>query len=97
MKTSETTKTIKTITDGRPHNESPGEVSPGRPVPLCVCASGCLVHPAYAATTTVRSAPCNCLTKEYLQDGSVLFKDLCTKEAAILAVEEMRAKAQAGQ
>ena len=38
---------------------------------------------AYAATTTVRSAPCNCLTKEYLPDGSVLFKDLCTKEAAV--------------
>jgi hypothetical protein len=38
---------------------------------------------AYAATTTVRSAPCNCLTKEYLADGSVLFKDLCTKEAAV--------------
>jgi hypothetical protein len=39
-------------------------------------------------------APCNCLTKEYLQDGSVLFKDLCTKEAAVLTVEEMKAKQQ---
>jgi hypothetical protein len=38
------------------------------------------------------AAPCNCLTKEYLQDGSVLFKDLCTKEAALLTVEEMKAK-----
>ena len=44
------------------------------------------------AVTTAAAAPCTCLTKEYLQDGSVLFKDLCTKEAAILTVEEMRAK-----
>ena len=43
-------------------------------------------------STAVATAPCNCLTKEYLQDGSVLFKDLCTKEAAILTVEEMKAK-----
>jgi hypothetical protein len=25
---------------------------------------------------------CNCLTKRYLGDGSVLFQDICTKEAA---------------
>ena len=39
-------------------------------------------------------APCTCLTKEYLEDGSVLFKDVCTKEAAILTIEEMRNKAR---
>ena len=57
-------------------------------------------YPWYASRTvstaqpvvTTAAAPCNCLTKEYLQDGSVLFKDLCTKEAAILTVEEMKAK-----
>jgi hypothetical protein len=38
------------------------------------------VTPSYAATTP--SGNCNCLTKEYLPDGSVLFKDLCTKEQA---------------
>jgi hypothetical protein len=47
-----------------------------------------------AMSTAVTTAPCNCLTKEYLQDGSVLFKDLCTKEAAILTVEEMKGKQQ---
>jgi hypothetical protein len=47
-----------------------------------------------AAQPAMSTAPCNCLTKEYLSDGSVLFKDLCTKEAAILTVEEMKAKAQ---
>jgi hypothetical protein len=47
---------------------------------------------AVSPAVSTAQAPCNCLTKEYLQDGSVLFKDLCTKEAAILTVEEMKAK-----
>ena len=33
---------------------------------------------------TVPPGPCNCLTKNYLTDGSVLFKDLCTKEEAMM-------------
>src|SRR5262249_45937042 len=53
---------------------------------------GSMAAPQPMASTA--QAPCNCLTKEYLQDGSVLFKDLCTKEAAILTVEEMRARMQ---
>jgi len=32
--------------------------------------------------TTPRPNPCNCLVKERLQDGSVLFKDICTRESA---------------
>jgi hypothetical protein len=32
--------------------------------------------------TTPRPNPCNCLVKERLQDGSVLFMDICTKESA---------------
>jgi hypothetical protein len=43
---------------------------------------------------TVPSAPCNCLTKKYLEDGSVLFKDVCTKEAAIATPDELKAQAQ---
>jgi len=39
-------------------------------------------------------ANCNCLTKEYLEDGSVLFKDLCTKEAAMATPAELKAQAQ---
>ena len=49
---------------------------------------------AYAATTTVRSAPCNCLTKEYLADGSVLFKDLCTKEAAVSPAPQVQQQSE---
>jgi hypothetical protein len=44
--------------------------------------------------TAAAPAPCNCLTKQYLQDGSVLFKDLCTKEAAMATPDELRAQAQ---
>jgi hypothetical protein len=29
------------------------------------------------------NGPCTCLSKEYTDDGRVLFKDLCTNEAAI--------------
>lgn len=49
-----------------------------------------------AATTAAvqTTAPCNCLTKQYLQDGSVLFKDICTKEAAIATPDELKAQAQ---
>jgi hypothetical protein len=42
----------------------------------------------------VASEPCNCLTKQYLDDGSVLFRDLCTKEAAIATPAELRSQAQ---
>jgi hypothetical protein len=50
--------------------------------------------PAVRATSTpVVSANCNCLTKEYLEDGSVVFKDLCTKEAAMATPAELKAQA----
>jgi hypothetical protein len=39
--------------------------------------------PAYAAVAPKPAAgPCTCLTKEYTADKLVVFKDLCTKEAA---------------
>jgi hypothetical protein len=43
---------------------------------------------------TVPTGPCNCLTKKYLEDGSVLFKDVCTKEAAMATPDELRAQMQ---
>jgi hypothetical protein len=50
---------------------------------------------------TIVSAPvqrtadtCSCLTKDYLPDGSVMFKDLCTKEAAVASPEDARAQGQ---
>jgi hypothetical protein len=43
---------------------------------------------------TSTPAPCTCLTKSYLQDGSVLFKDVCTKEAAVATPDQLRAQMQ---
>ena len=40
----------------------------------------------YSKPTYTYSKPadnCTCLTKEYTEDGSVVFKDVCTKESAI--------------
>jgi hypothetical protein len=53
--------------------------------------------PSYTAAAPVTTAPvarnnCNCLTKTYLQDGSVMFKDLCTKEAAVATPDELNAQ-----
>jgi hypothetical protein len=31
----------------------------------------------------LQGEPCNCLTKQSLPDGSVLFQDICTKESAL--------------
>lgn len=47
-----------------------------------------------AIGTAATPAPCNCLSKRYLQDGSVLFTDLCTKEQAMATPDELRAQAQ---
>ena len=37
----------------------------------------------YSAAPVVSTNRCTCLTKEYTQEGAVLFKDICTNEAAI--------------
>jgi hypothetical protein len=64
-----------------------------------------LHHPHYGGEIeTVGRAPivtaapagtCNCLIKQYLDNGSVLFTDLCTKEAAVATPNELQAQAQA--
>jgi hypothetical protein len=66
------------------HHRSPWVIVD--PAPVQVSA------PVMAAPST--PAPCTCLTKGYLQDGSVMFKDMCTKEAAIATPDELRAQAQ---
>jgi hypothetical protein len=47
-----------------------------------------------APVATAPTAPCTCLTKNYLADGSVLFKDVCTKEAAMATPDELKAQMQ---
>ncbi len=46
-----------------------------------------------AAVAPVAKDNCNCLTKTYLEDGSVMFKDICTKEAAVATPDELKAQA----
>jgi hypothetical protein len=44
------------------------------------------VRPVYTSYTVARPitpGPCTCLTKEYTQEGAVLFKDRCTNEEAM--------------
>ena len=36
-----------------------------------------------AQRPSISTNRCTCLTKEYTQEGAVLFKDICTNEAAI--------------
>ncbi len=65
------------------------------PIPV-VTATNAPTAPVYQAprpnVATTTTAPCNCLTKQYLDDGSVLFQDLCTKETALATPDQLRAQ-----
>jgi len=50
-------------------------------------------EPAEAAPVAGNPSDCNCLTKTYLPDGSVMFRDMCTKEAAVATPDELKAQA----
>jgi hypothetical protein len=41
------------------------------------------------------ASTCNCLTKQYQTDGSVLFRDVCTNEAALATPDDLKAQAEA--
>jgi hypothetical protein len=45
-----------------------------------------------APARQVAASPCNCLTKQSLPDGSVLFQDICTKESAIAVPQAVGAR-----
>jgi hypothetical protein len=44
------------------------------------------------AAPQAASGPCNCLTKQTLADGSVLFADICTQQSAIAPPQAMSAR-----
>ncbi len=62
---------------------APGEVVV--PAPVAAVPAPVVAARATVAAPQVVQAPCNCLTKQTLADGGVLFQDICTKEAAIAA------------
>jgi hypothetical protein len=74
--------------------QTPGVViTTTRPV-----ARATATYPVPATATypvTAATEPCNCLTKQYLDDGSVLFRDICTTEAAIATPAELKAQSKA--
>jgi hypothetical protein len=70
------------------HYHRPWMVEQSTPMPVSTPTS------ASTPVTTAPAAPCNCLTKNYLTDGSVLFKDVCTKEAAVASPDELKAQMQ---
>jgi hypothetical protein len=60
----------------------------GGGVGVGVVSTGVIASTPVAAAAP---APCTCLTKTYLQDGSVLFKDVCTTESAIAPADQKAA------
>jgi hypothetical protein len=48
--------------------------------------------PVRVSAPAPQAEPCNCLTKQSLPDGSVLFQDICTKESAIAAPQAVGAR-----
>jgi hypothetical protein len=62
------------------------DIEPGTAVVENVAAS--------VAAPVQRTDTCNCLTKQYLPDGAVLFTDVCTKEEALATPEQLKAQAQ---
>ena len=59
-----------------------------------VCFRSLPAFGSASVTTKPADAPCTCLTKRYLNDGSALFRDVCTKEAAMATPAELKAQAQ---
>ena len=52
------------------------------PAPVVVSRPVVIGGPTYVAARPT-PGPCTCLSKEYTQEGAVLFKDNCTKEMAM--------------
>ena len=49
--------------------------------------------PTAAVSNAQANAPTTCLTKQYQDDGSVVFRDVCTGELAIATKEDLQAQA----
>jgi hypothetical protein len=58
-----------------------------------VAASATGVDTQPAAAVQAVQPTCTCLTKRYLDDGSVLFQDICSKEAALATPAQLKLQA----
>jgi hypothetical protein len=61
-------------------------------VPAGVTDSGTVGAAADGQIAQTTQANCNCLTKQVLAHGSVLFQDICTKQSAFSTPDELRRK-----
>jgi hypothetical protein len=68
-----------------PYSVSPTVIVPG--------ATRYVSAPSRAVVSTSNRPTGNCLAKQYLADGSLLFKDLCTSEFAVATPEQLQAEA----
>jgi len=50
-------------------------------------------QPVASTPVAGTNRPGNCLTKQFMADGSLLFKDLCTNEFAVASPEQLKAEA----
>jgi hypothetical protein len=72
------------------------ETSPtivARPQPVYVPHPVGTQAPSAAVSNVPANGPTTCLTKQYQDDGSVVFRDVCTGEAAIATKEDLQAQA----
>jgi hypothetical protein len=62
--------------------------APVQGAPVRVSAPAAPARASAPVSQQLAAEPCNCLTKQSLPDGSVLFQDICTKESAIAAPQQ---------
>lgn len=65
------------------------------PAPVVVEEATHVIARPERVTVEAPTANCNCLTKQYQSDGSVIFRDVCTHEAAMATQADLQAQAQA--
>jgi hypothetical protein len=64
-----------------------------RPQPVYVPRPVAVQGPSAAVSNVAANGPTTCLTKQYQDDGSVVFRDVCTGEAAMATKEDLQAQA----
>ncbi|HEY1545856.1 MAG TPA: hypothetical protein VGG01_25925 [Xanthobacteraceae bacterium] len=64
----------------------------GSPTGPVAVAPAVATMPAPAAARQAPTGSCNCLTKQELPNGAVLFADICTQQSAIAAPQAMGAR-----
>jgi hypothetical protein len=74
------------------YHDRPEIVIEGAPGEVVVPATPVQAVPVRTAAPEVAGEPCNCLTKQELPDGSVLFQDICTKQSAIAPPQTVGAR-----